>query len=65
MLKHVFFDLYGTLVDVVTCEDAPETAAKFETFVAARFGPVAAQREREHPFILDLRAIRPPPVLHA
>jgi FMN phosphatase YigB (HAD superfamily) len=65
MLRHVFFDLYGTLVSIATDEASPSTASAFERFVARRFGGAAVQTEREHPFLCDLRAIRPAPVLHA
>ena len=65
MLRAVFFDLYGTLVDITTDEGAPETGASFALWVARRFGPEAEERERGHPFVSDLRALRPAPVLHA
>jgi putative hydrolase of the HAD superfamily len=65
MLLAVFFDLYGTLVDITTDEAAPETARSFERWMQARFGARALARERGHPFLSDLRAIRPAPVLHA
>lgn len=65
MLRAVFFDLYGTLVDIATDEGSPETVAAFTTWVERRFGRAAAERERAHPFLVDLRAIRPLPVLHA
>jgi len=64
MLRAVFFDLYGTLVNITTDEAASETAAAFEQWVAERLGPGAAQRERAHPFLSDLRAISPGPGEH-
>lgn len=65
MLRAVFFDLYGTLVDITTDEGDPRTAQDFERWVLSRFGGRAAQRERARPFLADLRAIRPYPVEHA
>ncbi|MBI5543388.1 MAG: HAD family hydrolase [Deltaproteobacteria bacterium] len=65
MLRAVFFDLYGTLVDITTDEGSPETSSAFERWVESRFGVKAFERERAHPFLSDLRAIRPLPVLHA
>jgi len=65
MLRHFFFDLVGTLVRIVTDEAAPETSASFERWVAQHLGQTAVDRERAHPFLQDLRAIRPAPVLHA
>ena len=58
MLRHVFFDLYGTLVRIATDESAPETTEAFERWVAQRFGPKVTARERAHPFLADLRALR-------
>jgi len=65
MLRAVFFDLYGTLVTISTDEDAPETSAAFERWVAEHLGPAAAAREHARPFLAELRAIRPFPVEHA
>ncbi|HEY3450003.1 MAG TPA: HAD family hydrolase [Myxococcales bacterium] len=65
MLRAVFFDLYGTLVTITTDEADPRTAAAFERWVSEHLGPRAAERERSHPFLADLRAIRPFPVEHA
>ena len=59
MLRHIFFDLYGTLVDIHTDETAPETLRAFEAWVAEAFGPVAAAREAEHPIGPTLFAMRP------
>jgi putative hydrolase of the HAD superfamily len=58
MLRHVLFDLYGTLVRIVTDEGAPQTAEAFERWLHDRFGASVAAREREHPFLKDLRAMR-------
>lgn len=65
MLRAVSFDLYGTLVDILTNETAPETTETFAAWVERRWGRDAARREREHPFAAALRGMRPPPVLHA
>ncbi|MGC4123160.1 MAG: HAD family hydrolase [Myxococcales bacterium] len=64
MLRAVFFDLYGTLVNITTDEGDPRTAEGFERWVAEHLGPRAAEKERAHPFLRDLRAIRPFPVEH-
>jgi putative hydrolase of the HAD superfamily len=60
MLRYVFFDLYGTLVDIDTDETAPETARAFEQWVAQAHGLLAASREADHPIGPDLFALRPP-----
>ncbi len=65
MLRAVFFDLYGTLVNITTDEGDPRTTAAFERWVAERLGSRAAARERQRPFLSDLRAIRPFPTEHA
>lgn len=65
MLRAVFFDLYGTLVTITTDEADPATSETFARWVGDRYGAHAAAREREHPFLVDLRALRPPPGDHA
>ena len=45
MLKFVYFDLYGTLVDVVTDEASPATASCFASWMARRYGPAAGRAE--------------------
>ena len=60
MLTHVFFDLYGTLLDVRTDERAPETAAAFARWLGERFGSEAAAREQSQPLVADFARILPP-----
>ena len=65
MLRHILFDLYGTLVHITTDEHAPQTSAAFERWIEGRFGRSAAERERARPFAWDLRDIQPGPGAHA
>lgn len=65
MLRFVFFDLYGTLVNTTTDEDSLPTRTTFELWVGRRFGSKAAELERARPFVDELRALRPPPAAHA
>jgi putative hydrolase of the HAD superfamily len=61
MFRYVFFDLYGTLVDIQTDEGAPETTRAFEAWVARTHGPRAAAREAASPLGAALCSMRPPP----
>lgn len=60
MLEWVFFDLYGTLIDIRTEEGSVATTRQFERWVAAVHGPAAAAREVHHPLFGDVRRARAP-----
>jgi len=65
MLTHVLFDLYGTLLDIKTDEQAPETALAFEGWVEQRYGMQARAGEHEQPLVSDLRRMQPGAREHA
>lgn len=60
MLECVFFDLYGTLVDIRTDEGSPRTCQAFETWIAEVHGRVAAAREHERPLFEEIRRATAP-----
>ena len=60
MLECVFFDLYGTLVEIETDEGSSRTRETFESWVADVHGPVAAGREAGHPLFEDVRRATAP-----
>lgn len=49
MLDHILFDLYGTLVDVLTEEDSPLTTRRFQVWLTETHGAGAAAHERAEP----------------
>lgn len=56
----VFFDLYGTLIDIRTDEGSVATREAFERWVAAVHGRAAAAREHDHPLFEDVRRATAP-----
>jgi putative hydrolase of the HAD superfamily len=60
MLEYIFFDLYGTLVDIETDELSTETAEGFARWMGERYGPEMAERERHTPLAREFRNIVPP-----
>lgn len=55
MLECVFFDLYGTLIDIRTDEGSVGTRRAFESWIARVHGQAAATRERDRPLFEDVR----------
>lgn len=62
VLECVFFDLYGTLIEIETDEGSARTRAAFERWIADVHGEAAAGRERDRPLFEDIsRATAPGP----
>ena len=60
MLACVFFDLYGTLVEIDTDEGSARTREAFEEWVARAHGSPAAAREQEGPLFEEIRRATAP-----